>query len=145
MRFYFDRKLANGFTYLFLICFVAVVAIALLAGRFFETIEIPLIFLISIAAFWFSFAKGMYIDLNNRYLTVAKFFIKSRPISVEDIISINERAVFGGFVTEVYIKVRSRNGEFTKSLINKPGLSEKDYTKLYNYIHSANPEIKISI
>lgn len=143
-RFNFDRELAKGFVILFLMCLFVVIGSSLLVGRFLDTIIVPIIFGILIFLIWTGFAHGTYIVIKGVELTVSRVFFKGKPTSLLEVVSINKRTMFGGLLAEVYMKVRRPDGTFREQgLINKPGLKESEYKRLFDIILSINPNIQI--
>jgi hypothetical protein len=108
----------------------------------------PVIFLavvtVLLVLLWFALTSGTYIIVEGDDLTVSRAFFKGRPTSLSNVVSIESRANFGGLFTEVYMKVRNKDGTFrNQGLINQPGLTNTEYKRLFDTIRSVNPNARI--
>jgi len=143
-RIYLNRTLANGIPITFATLFVLMAGFSLLNAPSLR----PVIFLGVVcpllAILWFALARGTYILVEAEKLTISRAFLKSKATQLSDVVSIEKRPTFGGLFTEVYMKVRNKDGTFrNQGLINKPGLKREEYKRLFDIIRSANPNVSV--
>jgi hypothetical protein len=143
-RFNVDRSLIRGFAVLLLVCVTVMVLSTLLIGRFLQTVIVPAIFGTLILIFYFGFTRGTYVSINGTRLTVTRLFVNGRASPLSDVISIHSRPTFGGLMSSVYMKVRNKDGTISKhGLINKPGMTDMEYKRLFDMMRSINHDIEI--
>lgn len=143
-RYYLDSTLIKGVPIVFEVLFLLMAGFSLLA----EVSIRPLILLLIANAFliplWVGFAWGTYAEISNNKLRMSRMFFRGKEVSLEDIVSIHARSIYGGLFAEVYAKVRKPDGtSYEQGLINKPGLSQSQYKQLFSDIRSVNPNVQI--
>jgi hypothetical protein len=143
-KFFLDRSIGNWSAIIFLICVSLMAGAAALTGRFFVTLHITALMYATVFLIWYALIYGIFVTIEGESLRVTRFFLRGKLTPLSDVISIQKRDIFAGFMTEVYMKVREPDGTFyEQGLLNKPGLSESEYKRLFDAILTINPNIEI--
>lgn len=141
-RFYFDPTLVKGIPIILEVLLLLMAGFALLG----EVSLRPVIFLIvaniPLILFWIGFSRGSYITLDGQNVYGTVLFIRGKMTQISDVVFIRRNPTFAGLMSEVIMGVRKKDGAITeRGLTNKPGLTENDFKKLLEMIHSMNPHI----
>jgi len=144
-RFYFDPTLVKGIPIILGIGLLLMVAGGLLVTG--PSIRHVVFLAVSggpLFLFWLGFSRGSYITLDGQNVYGTVLFIRGRLTQISDIVFIRRNPTFAGLMSEVIMGVRKKDGAITeRGLANKHGLTEGDFKKLIETIHSINPNIKI--
>jgi len=136
--------LTTGIIAIFAILFFLMAAFSLIDGFSMRPVIFLAVVTVLLVLLWLALTSGTYIIIEGDDLTVSRAFFKGRPTSLSNVVSIERRANFGGLLTEVYMKVRNKDGTFNnQGLINKPGLTDAEYKRLFDTIHSINSNARI--
>ncbi len=143
-KFFLNRTIGNVTAILFGSYATFMAVIAALNERFLTTLPTTVTIYVITLFIWLAATRGVFITIEDGSLSVTRFFLKGKKNPLADVESVAQRPIFGGVMTEVYMKVRRPDGTFREQgLINKPGLSESEYQRLFDKIISINPNIKI--
>ena len=144
-RFYFDPTLVKGIPIILGIGLLLMVAGGLLVTG--PSIRHVVFLAVSgglLLLFWLGFSRGSYITIDGQNVYGKVFFIRGKTTQIPDIVSIHRNPTFAGLMSEVIMRVRKKDGTITeRGLVNKPGLTESDFKKLFETIRSINKSIEI--
>jgi hypothetical protein len=144
VRYYFTPTLVRSLVGIFGISVVAMAGFSLVA----ETADRAIPFLIVagslIALLWFGLTQGSYIQVNGRVVYGVVCFFRGRVTPLEEIIAVHTRPTFGGYIAEIYMEVRGKDGKVRdRGLVGHGALAAGDFRALLEAMRRVNPEIRI--
>ena len=143
-KFYLDRALIKGNIIILGFALLFMSSLSLIDGLSIRPVFFLAITGVLLLIVWVGFTRGVYITVSEDELILTRFFLNSRPTPLVDIVSIHQRPTFGGLFAEVYLRVRNKDGSLrNQGLLNKPGMKESEYKRLFDVIISVNPNVKI--
>jgi hypothetical protein len=145
-RFRFDPILINGTPIIFAFGFLLMSVPLITSGAILKLVIFLGGIAILLTLFWIALAYGTYVAVDEGKKTVygRVFFIHGRTTQLSDVLSIEKRYGFGGLMSELFMRVRRKDGSISEpGLVSSKALRAADLKEFISIMHSLNPKIEI--